>query len=285
VRSIIIPAHNEASVIRDGLTALTEGVRDDEQEIIVVCNGCSDTTADIARGFGPQINVIETSVASKANALNLGDRAAAGFPRFFIDADVLISGEALTVIEQFVNRTNCLAAAPATRMDLEGCDRLVRWYYQVDQQLPSARYGIGCAGVYVLSEEGRRRFGQFPSIVADDAFVRLHFRPEERVLIDEASAIVRAPRTFKDLLAVMTRVHFGNLELSKISPHLWQNNGEGNGATLLRLMARPAMWPKIAIYLWVKVVAKLRSRWRYARSRQTTWERDETSRQPVAKGG
>jgi glycosyltransferase involved in cell wall biosynthesis len=278
VVSIIIPAHNEEQVIARGLAALI-GAADGEQEIIVVCNGCTDSTAAMARAYGNGVKVIETATASKTHALNLGEGAACGFPRFFVDADVQITRASIALIEQFMARTGALAAAPAAQMDLSGCSRLVRWYYDVDLRLPSSRYGIGCAGVYVLSAEGRRRFGEFPPIVADDAFVRLQFRPEERVRVEGAVSVVRAPRTVKELLAVMTRVHFGNTELHKLAPHLWANHDQGNGKTLFHLMKRPSLWPKIASYLSVKTIARLRSRWRYARARHTVWERDETARQ------
>src|SRR4029453_13779336 len=85
--SIIIPAHNEESVIRRGLHAVLDGAAPGELEVIVVCNGCSDATADVAREFGIAVRVIETDVPSKSNALNLGDAAATRFPRFYLEAD------------------------------------------------------------------------------------------------------------------------------------------------------------------------------------------------------
>ena len=83
--SVIIPAHNEDTVIGrllQGLTrAETEAQRADSLDIVVVCNGCSDRTAEIARAFGEPVHVIETEVASKSHALRLGDEAARSFPR------------------------------------------------------------------------------------------------------------------------------------------------------------------------------------------------------------
>src|SRR4051812_46956466 len=86
--SIVIPAHNEAAVIGRCLSGLTQGAAPGELEIIVVCNGCTDGTAHIARSFGQDVRVVETQIASKAAALNLGDEVASGFPRFYVDADV-----------------------------------------------------------------------------------------------------------------------------------------------------------------------------------------------------
>ncbi|MEM7229802.1 MAG: glycosyltransferase, partial [Planctomycetota bacterium] len=88
IASVIIPAHNEEAVIARTLRAMLDGARPGELEIIVVCNGCTDHTAAIARTFGDDVQVIETEVGNKAIALNLGDETATRFPRFFVDADI-----------------------------------------------------------------------------------------------------------------------------------------------------------------------------------------------------
>ena len=59
-------------------------------EIIVACNGCTDETARIARGFDG-VTVLELEQPSKAAALNAGDAAASHWPRLYVDADVQIS--------------------------------------------------------------------------------------------------------------------------------------------------------------------------------------------------
>ncbi|MBO0838909.1 MAG: glycosyltransferase, partial [Actinobacteria bacterium] len=51
--SIIIPACNESRVIKRLLSRLVCSARDGEFEIIVVANGCTDDTAEIACSFGP----------------------------------------------------------------------------------------------------------------------------------------------------------------------------------------------------------------------------------------
>ena len=60
---------------------MTENAEPGEMEIIVVCNGCKDDTADVARAFGDPVKVVETEIPSKIKALNLGDEAATCFPR------------------------------------------------------------------------------------------------------------------------------------------------------------------------------------------------------------
>ena len=93
--SIIIPAHNEEKVIERCLLPISPYIERDGIQVIVVCNGCTDKTANLVSRTSDRIICIETDTTSKANALNLGDEAAQSFPRFYIDADISISMEAI----------------------------------------------------------------------------------------------------------------------------------------------------------------------------------------------
>jgi hypothetical protein len=147
--------------------------------------------------------------------------------------------------------------------------------------MPSHRGGIGGSGVYALSEAGRRRFGRFPPVTADDAFVRRHFALGERVLVESARSVVTPPRTLAGLIAIKTRSHFGNMELSRRFPQLAPTPG-GNARKLLILCLRPWWWPGVAVYSYVKLMARLSARRRIRRLMQgqsaVAWDRDETSR-------
>ena len=84
--SIIIPAHNEGARLGANLTLLTEGMSPGEFEIIVVANGCTDNTVDIAKSI-PGVFVIELEEPGKAGALRAGDEAAQRLARIYLDAD------------------------------------------------------------------------------------------------------------------------------------------------------------------------------------------------------
>ena len=73
--SIIIPAHNEAAAIEGTLGALLPEFTQGKNEIIVVCNACSDNTAEIVSSHRDVILLL-TEKASKTHALNLGDAGA-----------------------------------------------------------------------------------------------------------------------------------------------------------------------------------------------------------------
>jgi glycosyltransferase involved in cell wall biosynthesis len=276
--SVIIPAHDEGSVIARTLKAMTEGAAPGELELIVVCNGCTDDTAAVARRFGSPVRVIETEVAGKSRALNLGDRAAYGFPRIYADADVVITLEAIRTLARRLECGDLLAVAPTPNFDLAGCSWPVRACFEIRSLLPSAREGIGGSGVYALSAAGRARFQDFPKLTADDGYVRIQFQPEERETILSASSMVFPPRTIKHLIATKTRAHYGSYELEKRFPGIWQSRrGESNHRSLMRLFRNPRLWSKLAVYCLVTAIAKRRAQKRL-RGAVAGWERDKTSR-------
>lgn len=97
--SIIIPAHNEENYIRQTLEAVhRQSLRD--FEIVVVTNGCTDHTPNIARDLCDQLIVMPERGLSRAR--NLGAQAARGKILIFLDADTLLEPHALdTIIRQF----------------------------------------------------------------------------------------------------------------------------------------------------------------------------------------
>jgi glycosyltransferase involved in cell wall biosynthesis len=284
--SIIIPAHNESAVIGRCLTALTRDAVPGEFEIIVVCNGCVDRTADVARGFGPQVTVIETPVASKSNALNLGDQAAHRFPRFYVDADVVVTAGAIREVAEVLAGGRALAAAPRMEVDLADRRWAVRAFYRVWMRLPYCRKGMIGSGVYGLSDEGRKRFGEFPAITADDGFARLQFSDQERMTVESCRFTVTPPKTLSGLIAVKTRSHFGNLELKARYPSLWSHEEADHEGALKSLAWRPLWWPALGVYAGVKWMSRLRATWRFRYGDHRKWERDDTSRDvPGLSGG
>jgi glycosyltransferase involved in cell wall biosynthesis len=275
--SVIIPAHNESAVIARTLKAMTDGAEARELDVIVICNGCTDDTADVARSFGPPVRVIETRIAGKTHALNLGDEAAQTFPRIYADADVVITVDSIRELARRLERGNVQAVAPTPSFDLDRCSWPVRACYQIRSLLPSAQEGIGGSGVYALSEAGRSRFREFPMLTADDGFVRIHFQAHERETLGSAVSKVFPPRTTKDLIATKTRAHYGSFELAGLFPRLWQNRGESNNKSLMRLFRNPRLWPQLTAYCLITAIAKRRAQNRL-RSGPGNWERDNTSR-------
>ena len=275
--SVIIPAHNESAVIARTLRSITDGAQPGELDIVVVCNGCTDHTADIARSVKPGVRVIETAIASKTHALNLGDAAAFAFPRIYADADVVITVDAIRILANQLESSNLLAVAPTPKFDLAGCSWPVRACYHVRSLLPSAYEGIGGSGVYALSEAGRRRFGRFPEVIADDGYVRIQFQLEERETLRSISSTVFPPRTVKDLIAQKTRAHYGSFELESRFPSRWEHRGKSNNTSLIQLFKSPGLWASLFVYSFVTIVARHQARKRL-NTKSLRWDRDDTSR-------
>jgi glycosyltransferase involved in cell wall biosynthesis len=276
--SIVVPAHNENSGIARILRAITTGFPQEQVDVVVVCNGCTDGTANTARSFGSVVRVIETDVANKVHALNLGDQVARSFPRVYIDADVVITADAIRALADRLEQGHVLAVAPTPNINLAGCSRVVRAYFGIRSLLPSSRQGIGGSGIYALSETGRKRFGDFPKLIADDLYVRVQFKPEERETLASVTSIVFAPRTLKQLIAIRGRVHYGIFELADRFPNLFKRNiDDSNLRTIIALLRKPKLWLGLLVYFYVNATAITWARiWR--RTGIFVWRRDDTSR-------
>lgn len=276
--TIIIPAHNEEAVVARSLEALRGAGDTPAPDVILVANGCSDATADAARHAWPGIDVVETDIPSKANALNLGDGRAASFPRFYMDADISLTPNAISIIAERMAESGALAAAPAMEMRFKEAPWTVRAYYRVWQQLPYVQEGMIGVGIYALSQEGRRRFDRFPPIIADDGYVRRLFRPEERLRVAECRSVVTAPSSLWGLIKIKTRSRLGGYELTEKFPDLLENEPKDYAGAVGELLKRPRLWPALVIYVGVNLIARFRAKKMHRRRAHDVWERDDSSR-------
>jgi len=276
--SIIIPAHNEELVIQDCLSGLLSGIESDEFEVVVVCNACSDRTALIVGSISEKITCIEVEKASKTNALNVGDAAAHGFPRVYMDADVRMKSADVKKMAGALEEGLLMAVSPCMKMDMSYASWVVRAYYDVWSNLPYCRAGLIGVGVYALSEEARSRFEKFPDIIADDGYIRLLFSSHERGSIAGVESIIRAPSHVKGLLKIKTRSRLGGYELKEKFPELFENDDKDYSSTISEMIVAWRLWPKLLAYLMVNVLSRMRAKLYAQRAGYAGWERDESSR-------
>ena len=97
--SVIIPAHNEEDYIARCIRSIKRVAAEVKApvEIIVVCNRCSDSTADIAGSLGAR--VLQNDTRSIAAVRNEGIRTARGNIIVTIDADNRMTKGTLREIE------------------------------------------------------------------------------------------------------------------------------------------------------------------------------------------
>jgi glycosyltransferase involved in cell wall biosynthesis len=291
VTSIVIPAHNEGQVIGRLLDSLLAEADRDEIDIVVVCNGCTDDTAQVAALRGPSVRVVESPVPSKHAALRLGDEHARGFPRLYVDADVVLTTNDVRKLTEPLTEPLAepltgavLATAPERELPLTGCAWRVRAYYRVWQQLPSVREGLFGRGVIAVSEAGHRRLAALPPLMADDLAASLAFAPDERLVVRDARVTVHPPRTWPDLIRRRIRAATSTTQLEQqqrqdpeaaAPPSARTSKGD----LLALLRAQPTLLPAVVVFLAAAVVARRRSRKAVSTQDFGTWLRDESSRQ------
>jgi GT2 family glycosyltransferase len=272
--AVIVPAYNEAAVIERTLTPLSQAAVDGFIELIVVCNGCTDDTADVARTV-PGAAIVELREGSKPAALNAGDHAATLWPRLYLDADIQTTAAAVLSVLDRLAEGDVMAARPDFRYDSHGATALVRSYYRARQRIPQLSRAMWGAGSYGLSAEGHERFGAFPVVTGDDLFVDAQFDASEKAVVATAPSVVTTPADAKNLLAILRRNHRGNAEASaetRGSDSRPRNTSLSTVLTLAGAIRGPRSALDAAVYAGMALAA------RRCGGRVRGWERDESSR-------
>jgi hypothetical protein len=282
IASVVIPAHDEAQVIGATLRSLLDRAGAGRLEVVVVCNGCTDDTAEVARGFDG-VRVIEIAEPSKARATAVGNRAVTGFPRVHLDADVTISGADVIALARAV-RGGVHAAAPGRLVPLRDSSWPVRSYYRVWEQLPQVRDGLFGRGVVALSEEGQKRVDALPRVMSDDLAFSEAFAASERRVVADATVVVHPPRTTADLLRRRVRVITGNAQAADLG--IQSRSSVTTPAVLARMALRdPRIGVRMPVFLGIVLAARRKSRNALRSGDYTTWLRDESSRARLDRPG
>ncbi len=272
VLTVVVPAHDEAAVIQRCLSALT---REPDPRfalrVVVVCNGCHDGTAGLVRAAAARddrISLVELEVGAKPAAIRAGLAHAAPGPVAVVDADVVLSPDALAGLWDCLAPDGARIAAPALVVDTSGCAPSVRRYYRVWITEPYVARGVIGAGVYAVSAAGRERLAQLPDVLADDTWAKRQFGPGERCTTPGSFTVFPA-RTTAALVRRRARVEAGNAELRALAdPVPRAVPGPGPSRAL----------PDRLAYRGVVRAAGLLAFWRARTGRSRAWGKDSTSR-------
>lgn len=273
--SVMIAAHNEEAVIGACMDALASQDAAGPVEVVVAANGCSDGTAAVARARGAV--VVELAEAGKAGALNACDAAATGFPRLYLDADIVLPAGALRAVADALGAGGVFACAPTRTVDTRGCAWPVKAYFAINERLPVFASGLFGRGMIALSQAGRSRFDRFPAIIADDLFVDSQFTAAEKSVMPTVRTVVAAPRTTRALVRRLARVRRGNAQLRATAA----SGQDGSVAPSRRwawlgvVVARPRLAAAAVPYLALTVLAAVLAR---QPAGPGAWGRDETTR-------
>ena len=276
--TVIVPAHNESSVIEDCLNSIIN--QNGVDHIIVPCNGCTDDTVEIVRSKYPSVVCLDIETPSKTNAINAAEEKAQelglSYPIFYIDADTQLSENAIQHITETMQDSTTQLAAPTPIIDTSKSSWLVKTYYKVWINLPYIKEGVIATCSFIVSEEGRKRFDKFADVIGDDGFIRCHFKNKEISNIVGAEIYIRAPKDIFSLIKIKTRARLGNMELieRKKCPVI-ENKNYGN-VMKSRLLSKD-FFPT-AIYILIAMVIRIRANMQFKKLDDYQWEKDTSSR-------
>lgn len=272
--SVVVPAHDEARALRGNLLRLLEGLPPGALDVVVVCNGCTDDTAAVARSV-PGVRVIEIPEASKTRAVAVGNHATGVLPRLHLDADVTLTGADVVRLVDALREDGVEAVAPERLVPTDRSSWPVRAYYRVWQALPQVHDGLFGRGVVALSALGQARVETLPPLMSDDLAISQAFAAHERRIVRDAVVVVRPPRTVADLVRRRTRVATGNAQ--------YDGSATGRpstsiGTLLLLVLRHPRAALGLPVFVGITLTARREARRAVGAADFSTWLRDESSR-------
>ena len=297
--AVVIPASNEEGYIGACLDALlAAGAAAGPVGIVVAANGCRDATVAVARARIPaaeargwRLVVLDIPEGHKPGAINRADaaidagaldaapgsgtdprtEAGAGSAspgpglRAYLDADILLDPAMLGQIRAVLDRPAPAYASGQLQVS-PARSRATRAYARVWSRLPFMTSGVTGAGFYAVNAAGRRRWGQYPDLIADDIYVRLMFAPSERLGVPAPYSWPMA-EGFSRLVRVRRRQNAGVDDIARRWPELLANEDKprlGLGGLLGLALRRPA---DLAVYAAVAAAVRLTRRQRQDWSR------------------
>ena len=276
--TVIVPAHNEESVIEDCLNSIVkqEGI----DNIIVACNGCTDNTVNIVETCFPNVTCLDIKKPSKTNALNIAEEKAnklgVSYPIFYIDADTQLSNNTIQHITDVMETGEVLLAAPTPIINTQKSSWLVKTYYKVWTNLPYIKEGVIATCSFIVSKEGRKRFDKFADVIGDDGFIRCHFKNKEIANIKGAEIYIRAPKDIFSLIKIKTRARLGNMEL--IARNKCPVQEEKHYGNVMRNKLFSKEFFPTTIYIIIASIIRLRAKYQFGKIADYQWEKDTSSR-------
>lgn len=268
--AILIPAYNEEAVIARTLKPISGS----GFELIVIANGCSDKTAEVARAAAPDATVLETPVGNKTLALNMGlDKTRADIV-VALDGDTETTAQAVRALSETLAQSHAAMAYGLIHFDVDQSSWAVRAFYQAWQM--NRYFDQGKVGAFfALKRSAILAEGGFAYVTNDDEWVRRTFTGRS-ILVPSAHYSVRAPRDLANLINVRRRVTRGNRALARDGLAGAQSGPTDLIFLAVRLGCRPWLWGGAAVYAYTIYATRMKKA-----TKPERWERDLSNRQPT----
>ena len=249
---LVVPVRNDAAALRETLPCLLSEMSGLPVRPVWVCNGCIDESAQVIRTLaGSDAKIIELSQPGKTGALQAGDEALNGlFPRFYLDADVILSPGALSALLRPLREGRADLVAARRIHTAHGVSALSAAMARTWDSLPFAHQAafLGAVGV---SEAGRSSWGRWPNVMGDDVFMASSIAPHRRAMVPQVTASTRPPANFIGWVRMRARWLQGEAELVDLGLAAPKAHGQRNA--LLRQM----LMPESALGAWAFAAARL----------------------------
>lgn len=227
---VAIPVHDGQDCLAATLQALARQGDLETLTILVLCNGCRDRSAEIARQAGclfercAGYEVLELPAIGRCGALKIAlgrcrdDRIGLAV----LDQDAVLSPGAFAAVRAaFESGRHFATLRPRPR---RSNSRLVRAYYRFWLALDYVQRSPATIGFYAVSAQGLANVTDLPSVHSDDKYLRLRISPAERFRIESEWYRVEPQRSFVALVRDRARYNRGNRELACLSPR--QNSND-----------------------------------------------------------
>lgn len=275
---VIIPAHNEENLILNTIKPYLSyaGVK---ICVIVVCNGCTDSTYEKVKSLSNDIQVFDLLEGSKIAAINYAYDKIRNICKNVLvqDADVLIDVESIESLLHFIAISKDYTfASSVPYIDLDGASFFVKEYYDFLRKTPSFKIGMVSSGCYLLSNDAIKKVFPFPNVIADDGYVKAKLLDCNLSVITECKSVVLAPKNVMSLIKIKTRSKLGNIQLKKF----FSLTPSKNNNSLISLIYAAIKYKKLLgllVYIFITIVCKFRAEFKLKKS-DLTWERDNSTR-------
>ena len=269
--SVVVPAYNESKVVAATVRSLLASPYDGPLEIIVVDDGSSDDTAEVARNAfadDSRVTVVRKENGGKSSALNHGIALAHGEIIVALDADTVFVPQTIgALVEPLANpRVGAVAGNAKVGNRVNLVTRLQALEYINSQNLDRRAFALldcitvvpGAVGAWRKSAVDSLGGFRHDTLAEDqDLTIRLHRAGWSVAYVDRAIAYTEAPDSLRGLAKQRFRWSFGTLQC------VWKHRGVlfRPKAGALGWFAFPSVWLFQLIYPALSPLADLLFVW------------------------